>query len=192
MGDFQFWLSVIIGIIYVLSRILKKNQAAEKEVPDNTRERRQSEARRQREVPQEQPMTFEDLLREITEGKMGRQSEQGPQSRPEPVRQQQRYSNYDEEVAEEEVQEVLEDVNYDYRTRDKLYREYEEAKQEAFERKSLEETMTLESTDMSYGKFKEFETQEKKHPMRQYLEGLHDPENLKKAFVVSEILQRKF
>ena len=190
MGDFQFWLSVIIGIIYVLSRVLKKNQAAEKEAPDDTRERRRAEARQQRDAPQEQPMTFEDLLREITEGKMGRQSEQSPQQKPEPVPSQQRYSSYEEE--EEETGEVLEDVNYDYRTRDNLYREYEEAKQEAFERKSLEETMTRESTDMTYGRFKEFMTKEDKHPMRKYLEGLHDPENLKKAFVVSEILQRKF
>ncbi len=189
MGDVQFWLYVIIGIIYIVSRILKKSQAAEREAQDKTPERRRAEVRREREVKEEQPMTFEDLLREITEGKMGRERTSEP--KPEPVRPQQRHSNYDEEVADE-AEEVLEDINYDYRTRDNLYREYDEAKQQAFERKSLEETMTLESTDMSYGKFKEFQTQEKKHPMKQYLEGLHDPENLKKAFIVSEILQRKF
>ena len=138
-------------------------------------------------------MTFEELLREITEGKSGRETERKPERKPEPVRPPEVYTNYDEEVEDEESsKEVLEDVNYDYRTRDKLYRDYEQAKSEAFERKSLEETMTLASTDMSYGRFKEFDTKEKKHPMKQYLEELHDPEGLKKAFIVSEILQRKF
>jgi hypothetical protein len=186
MGDFQFWLYVIIGIIYLISRMRKKSQAEQNDFPEperRTPERRIDERPQAR--PVERQLTFEELLREITEGKTHRE----PERTPEPEIQRPSYKNYDDEV-EEEV-EVLEDVNYDYRAKDSLYSQYEEAKRQAFERPSLEETMNVNDTDMRFGKFKEFEIA-KSQEVHPYLKDLKNPDGLKKAFVLSEILQRKF
>jgi hypothetical protein len=51
--------------------------------------------------------------------------------------------------------------------------------------------MRVEDTVMKYGKFKEFEIAERK-VMSDYLTALKDPDGLKKAVVMSEILKRKF
>jgi hypothetical protein len=191
MGDFQFWLYVIIGIIYLISRMRKKSQAEESDAPSQEQERRSrraEETRHSESRPVERQLTFEDLLREITEGKVAT-----PKTRtPEPeIERPSYYRNYDEEI-EDEVKEVVEDVNYDYRTKDSLYSQYEQAKNEAFTRPSLGETMNVSDTDMRFGKFKEFEIKNQRNLANEYLADLRDPEGLKKAFVLSEILKRKF
>lgn len=196
MGDIQFWLYVIIGVIYVISRMLKKPQGGGNDVPADIpkprQQRREATQQRQehREVtqqrePERQP-TFEELLREIMEGK----PEPEPEIRPVPPHQRPVYKNYDEEI-EDEAQ-SLEDVDYDHRRNESVYSQYEGSKPEAFTRRSLEETMTHDMTDMSYGKFKAFDIQESRNLGREYLQDLNDPETLKKAFVMSEILKRKF
>lgn len=187
MDNFQFWLYVIIGIIYLVSRLRKKSQPEDTSLP--RQESRRPSARTQQPDPErtEKPLTFEDLLREITEGKV----EKAPERKPEPpVVQRPMYKNYDDEVGEEV--ESLEDVEYDYRKKNSRYAEYEEGKALAFERPSLEETSPVFKTDMSYGKFKEFEIQTNSNLMSDYLSDLNSPEGLKKAFVLSEILKRKF
>jgi hypothetical protein len=83
-------------------------------------------------------------------------------------------------------------VNYDYRQHDKVYETYEEAKRQAFNRPSLEETMRVEDTVVKFGKFKAFEQATERDLMAEYLKEFQDPEGFRKAFVMSEILQRKF
>jgi hypothetical protein len=124
----------------------------------------------------ERPLTFEELLREITEGK-------SLEKEPEVV-------DYDDQVGDEEQD--LEEVDYDYKKKDKIYEVYEQAKAQAFVRPSLEETMKLEDTDLRYGKFKEFEEVEKQNVLEKYIADFRDPEGFKKAVVMSEILRRKF
>jgi hypothetical protein len=192
MDNFQFWLYVIIGLIYLISRMRKKPQGGgEADVPaGNTDARQERSERRQTRQPERQP-TFEELLREIVEGKSEPEAE--PERRPDPVHQRPVYKNYDDEIEEEvDSREVIEDVNYDYRKQDSIYAQYEGSKREAFARPSLEETMNLDTTDMSYGKFKAFDIHEKRNIGGEYLADLNDPEFLKKAFVMSEILKRKF
>ncbi|HEY3405223.1 MAG TPA: hypothetical protein VGK59_17685 [Ohtaekwangia sp.] len=121
------------------------------------------------------PKTFEELLREITEGKQQAESE---------------VVDYDDQIGEEEQD--LEEIRSDYRKDDKIYEVYEEAKRMAFARPSLEETMKLEDTKVQYGKFKEFEIEQKRDLLSEYLTDFRDPEGFKKAVVMSEILQRKF
>lgn len=196
MGDVQFWLYVIIGIIYLISRLRKKPQQSSdipSDIPAPRQERRQAGNAR---PPEKQP-TFEELLREIMEGKSEPdpepEPEPAPQRRPQPVAQRPVYKNYDEDIEdEEESREAVEDVNYDYRKTDSLYSQYEDSKRDAFARPSLEETMTLDMTDMTFGKFKEFAIHQKRDIGSEYLADLNDPEKLKKAFVLSEILKRKF
>jgi len=183
MGDFQFWLYIIIGVIYLLSRFLKKPQQKPTDIPDFKPEKSAPRFEPPTVKPSASPskmLTFEELLKEITESKT--------QAKP-VVPPQEKYVNYDEELVEEEQD--LEDVEYDYK-KDKVAVEYEAAKQQAFFRPSLEETLNIKDTDTSFGKFKEFAQQEQSNLMDRYLIDFYDPEGLKKAIVMSEILQRKF
>jgi len=174
MDKFQFWLYLIIGIIYFISRVRKKAEP-EKKSP----ERRPEKPVQQYEQPSAKPAfnpkpkTFEELLREITEGK-----------------QESEVVDYDDQLGEEEQD--LEEIKSDYRKDDNIYEVYEEAKRSAFVKPSLEDTMKLEDTVMKFGKFKEFEIAEKRDLLGEYLADFRDPEGFKKAVVMSEILQRKF
>ena len=184
MRDVQFWIYVIAGIIYLISRARKKRQASE---PVNAPEPK-SERRFQQSEPQSVPqkgLTFEELLREISEAKAP--------AKPEPVVVQPKseYVDYDDDLEEEEQD--LEDVSGDYRKKDRaFYDTYEEAKRQAFNRPSLEETVKLKDTDMKFGKFKEFAEEAESNPLNDYLKELKDPEGFKKAFVLSEVLQRRY
>ncbi len=187
MDNLQFWLYVIIGLIYFISRMRKKPQGTDvlSDQPELPSEPQPGKTERQ--------PTFEELLREIMEGKSQPEPEPEVEQESEPVYQKPVFKNYDEEAKEEvRSRETLEDVNYDYQRRDSIYSEYEGAKREAFLRPSLEETMSLDETDMSYGKFKAFEIKQNRTVVGDYIADLKDPESLKKAFVMSEILKRKF
>ena len=69
-----------------------------------------------------------------------------------------KYEDYDDNIEKDEKD--LEDVTYDYRNQDKIYETYENAKKEAFNKASLEETMHVEDTVVKYGRFKEFNKEE--------------------------------
>ncbi len=180
--DYQFWIYLVLLLIYLVSRAMKKTQQAGDVEERQPRTGTESERR----AAAERPMTFEDLLREITEGKQA--SKPAP-----PVRREMREPevvDYDEQVGEE-VQD-LEEVDYDYRKKDKLYDTYEEAKRMAFNRPSLEESLSLRGTQVEFGKFKVFEKEERPDLLNAYTKDLQDPEGLKKAVVLAEILGRKF
>jgi len=176
MDKLQFWFYVILGIIYLVSRIKKKPEQEKK-----SGEFRPEKPVRQFEQPSAKPAfnpkpkTFEELLREITESKQSQQ--------PEVV-------DYDDNLEDEEKD--IEEIKYDYRKDDKIYEVYEEAKRQAFVRPSLEETMKLEDTKLQYGKFKVFEIEAERNLLQEYLTDFRDPEGFKKAVVMSEILKRKF
>lgn len=184
MDKFQFWLYVIIGIIYVLTRFKKKPQQPPKDLPEYKPEK----PARTFDLPPARPtapsasaprpMSFEELLREITEGKSAERPAESP------------VVDYDDVLVEEEQD--LEDVNYDEKRRDPVAVEYEDAKRAAFNRLSLEETMHLEDTDVRFGKFKVFEKEDERNLLNEYMADLRDPEGWKKAVVMSEILKRKF
>jgi hypothetical protein len=180
--DLQFWIYLIIGAIYLISRALKKpEQQQPKDVHDYKPDR---QVRYDSTPPIEKPkqLTFEELLREITEAKQP----QPPVAKPAYPKAD--VVNYDEEIGEEEQD--LEVVNYDDR---RIYNtDYEEAKRQAFARPSLEETMNVRDTDMQFGKFKVFEQKKKNSLLKEYNVNLQDREGLKKAFIMSEILKRKF
>lgn len=186
--EFQYWIYLIILIIYLVSRALKKPEGQQpSDVPDYKPDRQvnyDSTPPPQGEKPR--ALTFEELLREITEAKQPKPPVFEPvQPRPEPA-----YVDYDDQVGEEEQD--LEDVNYNYRKQDKLYDDYEEAKRQAFLRPSLEETMSIRDTKVEFGKFKVFEQEQQRNLLEEYTKDFQDPEGFKKAVVMSEILNRKF
>lgn len=185
--DLQFWIYLIIAVIYLVSRALKKspNQPTDTHTPDYKPDRQVSYDPT---PPVEKPkqLTFEELLREITEAKQPKPPVYEPvQPRPTPA-----YVDYDEQIGEEAQD--LEDVNYNYRKKDKLYDDYEEAKRQAFLRPSLEETMNIKDTKVEFGKFRAFEQEKQRNLLEEYTKDFQDPEGFKKAVVMSEILNRKF
>ncbi len=177
--DFQYWLYFIIGIVYLLSQFRKKQDDQPNEVPGPERPERQPQQR-----SQERQLTFEELLREITEGKTPQQPE------PKRFQPEERYVSYEDQLEEEG--ESLEEVGYSKARDAQALAAYEEAKKHVSVRPSLEETMKLEDSDMTYGRFKAFGPDAQRSLLKDYLVDLNDAEGLKKAVVMSEILQRKF
>jgi hypothetical protein len=189
--ELQFWIYVIIGIIYVLSRAIKKQEKQNKEVVQDYRPGKKVEFDSTPPAEKPKQLTFEELLKEITEAKKQAQKPVFETKRSyETVSEPQEYVDYDDQLEEEEKD--LEDVNYNYRKKDKLYDIYEEAKRQAFERPSLEETMKVTDTKVQFGKFKVFEQVDQTNLLEEYSKEFQDAEGLRKAVVLSEILNRKF
>lgn len=194
--DFQFWLYIIIGVIYILGRILKKAEPAQPtEPPKETyreRHKRYHEADKPVAQNQPKPLTFEELLKELTEAKQA----QKPEYHPEPVsREREIVIDYDENLEEEAKSletTTSETINYEEADNNRRYAEYQESKKMAMERRSLEETMNIRDTVVTFGKFKEFGEEKQKNLLSEYTKDFQDPEGLKKAIVMGEILQRRF
>ncbi|GCC50565.1 hypothetical protein SanaruYs_07800 [Chryseotalea sanaruensis] len=127
------------------------------------------------------PLTFEDLLKEITEAK-------DPYANPSPQRPVQEFVSYDEEIEEETT---AEQVGYDYR-KEETYKTFEENKFAAFNRLSYEDTMKVGDTDVSFGKFKAFEEDNKPSMASEIMQEFSDPERVKRAFIMGEIFNRKY
>lgn len=179
MDDFKIWFYIILGVVYLLVQLRKKKPEAE--VPTDLPTYDPEKPVQQYEQPASRPtvapkaLTFEELLREITEGKEQKETE---------------VVDYDDDLKEEIEQ--VEKVNYDYQKKDSIYQVYDDAKALAFNRASLEETMKLEDTEVKFGRFKGFEMEEKENLLEKYLADLKDPEGFKKAVVMGEILNRRF
>ena len=161
---------IIIGLIYIFSRSKKKQAPPPTPTPEAG-----SDGHR--------PMTFEELLQEIQQGK--KVEEPVPVPAPVVVPRPMVQSTYAEPKP-------LEDVDYDYRKQDRIYEIYDQATREAFQRPSLEETMKLEDTIFRYKQFKSYEKESRPSLARQYALELRDPTNFRKAFIMSEILNRRF
>jgi hypothetical protein len=174
--DIQFWIWVAVIVLSLLARA-NKNKKRSGGAPEGMPG--------QPEVPAEKPMTFEELLREIEA------SRQPAKPKPVPVVAQREVEvvDYDNDLKDEA--EDLETIP-DYRKEDAIYDVYEKAKKEAFSRPSLEETTKLEDTIVRFGQFKGYQKQDNKVVISDYLKDFHDREGLKKAFVMSEVLKRRF
>jgi hypothetical protein len=173
MDSSKIWIYLIIAAGYFISQVVKQRSKKAASPPKPTqRAMEKVEPARQ----QSKAVTFEELLREITESK------RPPSQRP--------VIDYDDQIENEERD--LEDVEYDHRKGNPTVASYEEAKREAFVRPSLEETMKISDTVVSFGKFKEFERSGGRDLASEFLKDFRDPEGLKKAVVMSEILKPKF
>jgi hypothetical protein len=171
---------IILGIVYFIFSRLKKK-------PNQDTENEESE------VPESgparpKPVSFEDLLREISEAK---QQPARPQARPlEPInpegamQQSPAYADYDDEI-EDEV-EVFERQRLE---QERVSQVYEQAKKQAFSRPSLEETLQFKEIEVTAGRFKSFDKKVK--TSNTYLKDLKDRNGFKRALIVSEILNRK-
>ena len=173
MDNIQTWLYIVVGLVYFISRLMKK---PEQQAPQN---RRQGDAQGESNSPK--PLTFEELLKEITEAK-------DPYASPSTGKPVQEYANYEDDIEEEEAKEP---AGYDYRKQD-TYKVFEENKFAAFNRLSYEETMKLEDTNVTFGKFKAFEEDTKPSIASEIRQEFSDPERVKRAFIMGEIFNRKY
>lgn len=174
---------IVLGIVYFIFNALKKKKPEDEPSPDRPQSRPKSD--------KPQPVTFEELLREITEGKTEKFPEspvtqskpefRQPLPKPKPA-----YIDYDDDLEEEEKS--LEKTNFDD---ERSNQAYEEAKRMAFNRPSLEETMKLEEVNTTYGRFKEFDKKQEATVLSEYIKDLRDPKGFKKALILNEVLNRK-
>jgi hypothetical protein len=182
-----FW--IIIGLIYFFTKLKKKNPAASR--PEEESYHPSQGGNTETTKP---PITFEELLREI-------QGTKTEQQQPKPVfydtpqtvltsPKEVDYEDYDDDLGKEDKD--LEDGGYDYKKEDTIYKTYEDAKSQAFERPSLEESLKLEDTVVKYGQFKGYQQVSHTSFLADYIKELKDPKGFKKAFIMSEIIQRRF
>jgi hypothetical protein len=174
MGELKIIIWIVLGIIYLVSRARKKPTT---ETPKSGQGQQ---------MPDDKPMTFEELLREIQEAKT-------PKPDPQPIltrTPEYKTVDYDDNLKEEA--QPIEDTNYNYRNQDTIYETYEKAKQEAFLRPSMEETLKLENTVVRFGQFKKYEHIGKESLATAYAKDLRDKPGIRKAFILSEILNRRF
>lgn len=208
MDNFQFWLYVIIAVIYVISKAIKKsNRQKQEQVRPPARNVDQGTSEESESLP---PMSFEELLREITEGKKKqRQHAPPPPPQPKQVRippyekPKPAFVDYDDDIEPEVT--TTKRVNYDEEAQETTRQVYEKAQREASLRSSLETLhsditggkSTLKSLESSLGrtgsdKFEPFRAGEKHRLVAEYLRELKTPSGMKKAVIFSEILKPKF
>ncbi len=167
MEDFQIILYIIFGVIYFLSRFLKKkpqDQAKRRPRPQQDQDQEQPTT--------EQPMTFEDLLREFT-GEQTQESEvetERPLIKPKPPKQ-----DYDFEG--------------DYPTDDEIQKVYEESIRDA------QKDRDVKPTEEPRMRFKEFyidEDADENELASEFADMLKNPESAQKAIILKELLDRKY
>lgn len=176
MNNLQFWIWLIVIVVTFLARSKKKQST------EGTPTFGGEEDPNRPSQPTQKPISFEDLLREIQASKPNTTPSATPAKRAE-------YVDYDDDL-EEEV--VVERVDYRKRDQDQTFQTYEKAKQAAFNRPSLEETMKISDTEVKFGQFKGYQQEDQVVLALAYVKDLQDPEGFKKAFILSEILNRKF
>lgn len=167
MDDFSFWWYIIAAVIYFITRSKKKQQPNTRPGSENN-------------PPPSQPKSFEDLLREITEGRS--EVEEEPEFRQEPVRVETRAREEENRRLEGERRVFADDESK------RVYEEsikMAEGADIAFERgESYKEPSLFKSPIQS-------EDEEEWTIADEIRDGLNSSE-AKKAVIYSEILTRKY
>jgi len=174
--DIQFWIWLVVIVITLIARANKKK-------PQQPFEPRQPDYRDQApDTTLDKPISFEDLLREIQQAK-------APKPAPLPAPKKYEFEDYDDNLKEEA--EAVEKT--DYRSEDSIYETYEKAKRDAFNKSSLEETLNVEDTVVKFEQQKGYQqVANREAAVNQYVKELRNPTSFKRAFILSEILGRRF
>lgn len=183
MHDAQLWIYIIVGLIYFLARSRKKSRQ-QSQNPSAPRRATPpvASAPHQKTAPRPSAprnLTFEELLREITESKKA----PVPKEPEKPT-----YVDYDDNLEDESKD--LEEVNID-RSDDQTIKMYEDARRQAFVRPMAADAAPDYITQASTGRFKSFENSSENKIFEEYIKSLKDPEGFRKAFILSELINRK-
>jgi len=176
MEDNKIWFYIIAAVIYFLTRKKKK-----KNQPQPNKASRPTEANRPQQQPK--PVSFEDLLKDITEGR----TEEAPEA--EVIEEQSMAPVYEERPTEGKTK--RESIRHfaDEESR----RVYEASVARAAEYKSGHDHKFEPDEDyISQKMFKKSEVDSGPTIADEIREGLHTTDNARKAIVYSEILNRKY
>lgn len=188
IGNWVWLLVIIFGIISkFLSNDKKKSEREQPKEPSPT------------------GTSFEELLEEIERQKKIERQKRKPVAEthpiplpaPKPVKSKEREKKeVKKETRAEPSRTLLDTAVPDYY--DDTSRAYNQAIKNAFNYKSMEDTVSLEESLMlsdtipAYKKFAEYGTASEVSPAAQYARDLRNPQDLKKAIVLAEILNRRF
>jgi len=176
MEDIQFWVYILFGLIYFITRSFGKKK--QKKQPQNS-SRPQPRKRQGSKESEERPLTFEELLKEVT----------GQSSLP----------NRGEEE-EPEFEEIEEEVEYkplvtpEEEGRKRSFADAESKKiyEESIKRaQSSSEPIEFER-DIHFLKNHGEENQEESEIVKDIKRTLQNPSEARKAIILSEILNRKY
>lgn len=170
MDDISLIFYIILGILYLLSRVFKKKEqepplrGPEEDMerdfgPDTSTERRR-------------PTTFEDLLREFT-GQPSQEEQDFPQA-PEKTE--------DDEQRREAIEEVDDEVK----------RVYDKSIRSAENLKTIDELVNIEEEPPKIERRIEEKRKKSSTPSNKYARLLKEKNDLKTAFVLKELLDRKY
>ncbi len=163
--DFKIILYIVIFVIYILAKTLKKSPA--KQSPKRPRPNIDAEAH------EVEPMTFEDMFRDVTVDKK--------REKPEPV---------------EDIKEVKK-FDSDYPSDDEIHEVYKESLIQADKSKTLEEIVREKAKEkrppvVESERFSAYKVEERFTLASELGEMLKNPEDARKAIVLKEILDRKY
>jgi len=176
MNNIQFWIWLIVIVVTLIARARKKRSPVERDTSAMP-------SRPPQEMEQSpKPMSFEELLREI-------QASKAPASKPTPAKTVD-VVDYDDDIREEAKS--SERTAYKYPQPQQTSDIYEKAKQEAFFRPSLEETLKLADTVVRFGQFKGYQHEQRRSLAADLAKEIRNPAGFRKAFIMSEILNRRF
>jgi len=167
--NLQILIYIIFFAIYLLSRVFRNKN---KQAPRPSREMESDEPA----TTDAPPLTFEDILRELTTGEKPRQTvrRQTPQPpKPEPARREYEFKS-------------------DYPDDDEIEEVFQDSVKKAQNIKTLDEMVELKEPVL---KFKEYDVKEEGHQSSLASEirnMLMNPDDARKAIILKEILDRKF
>jgi len=162
----QVIIYIVFLAIYIISRALKSKK---KPLPSKPRE----EIHGDTETEEAPPLSFEDILRELTTGQKSQRREPLPQKSKVPDKRE--YEFNDDVPDDDEIQEV-----------------YEESVRKAKAYKTIDEIVELDDTSLVFKEY-EKEKEEDRNPFaREIRSMLQNPEDARKAIILKEILDRKF
>lgn len=169
MENIEIILYIIFAAVAILSRVLKKKDST----PPKPRRRPSQSNNPQQSQSKPQPKSFEDLLREFTDGA-------------ETTRQQ------------PEEMEVLESIenSYEYDAIDDVEAEkvYKESVLEAERLKTIDEMVALGDEERHTGNFRHFKGYEEDEEEEEHeiLEFLRQEDGPRKAIILSEVLNKRY
>lgn len=180
MEDIQLIIYIVFGVLYLIFKVMQKKKEPQQQDPDSIPQNRE-----RRQKPQ---MTFEEMLREFS----------GEQSIPEPPIEEYAETPKTKTLPlpkkEPYLQEEAPKKYFSYETEEDYHaREvFNESVIKGEKAKTLDEQIDLENLDVGNVKLVEDSKAEKKKVTNEYIEAFRTIEGAKRAFIYSEIFNRKY
>lgn len=172
MDDIKIWLYLGFGLIYFIVKQMGKKKSAEDASPEEVQEMQR---------PQRKPMTFDELLREFTQEKSMEERE----------------VLVDDYAEEQQQKAIIEEIKPVPKS-DELQRHFADEESRKVYENSIKQA---EGFDLKFEKDEHFKTKVKSKSneeevensfLNEILESFQDPNQAKKAVVISEILNKRY